>query len=141
MAGPHSSAGGALDVDAAAMAFPFAFLGAIGDGKVESEETGARSSPNGFGSRGATMQMNAVIAIRPLRESFISSGELLRRDVGGPHAYAHYRRGERGARSAAVVLHVSWAGRTLCAHDASPVSIHREHAHHGPGGYCRPSGN
>ena len=30
MAGLHSSAGGALEVDAAAMAFPFAFLGAIG---------------------------------------------------------------------------------------------------------------
>ena len=28
--------------------------------------------------------MNAVTAIRPLRESFISSGELLRRDVAGP---------------------------------------------------------
>ena len=30
IAGPHSSVGGALDVDGAAMAFPFAFLGAIG---------------------------------------------------------------------------------------------------------------
>ena len=29
MAGPHSSAGGALDDDGAAMAFPFAFLGAM----------------------------------------------------------------------------------------------------------------
>ena len=30
MVGPHPSASGALDVDGAAMAFPFAFLGAIG---------------------------------------------------------------------------------------------------------------
>ena len=30
IAEPHSSAGGVLDVDVAAMAFPFAFLGAIG---------------------------------------------------------------------------------------------------------------
>ena len=30
MAGPHPSAGAELDVDGAAMAFPFAFLGAIG---------------------------------------------------------------------------------------------------------------
>ena len=28
--------------------------------------------------------MNAVTTIRPLREYFISSGELLRRDVAGP---------------------------------------------------------
>ena len=34
---------------------------------------------------------------------FISSGKLLRRDVGGPRSCARYRRGERGARGAAVL--------------------------------------
>ena len=42
---------------------------------------------------------------------------------GGPHVCPRYHRGERGARRAAVVLHVSWAGRTFWAHDASPASI------------------
>ena len=109
--------------------------------KVEVEEVGAQSSPRGFGSRGARKQMNTVTAICSLRESFISSGELLRCNVGGPHVCTRYRQGERGTLRAAIVLHVSWAGRTLWAHDASPASTRHKRAHHGPGGYCRLSGN
>ena len=84
MAGPHSPAGGALEVDGAAMAFPFTFLGAIGAREVKGEGAGAQSSPSSFGSQGARVQMSAVTAICPLRASFISSGRLLERDVGGP---------------------------------------------------------
>ena len=124
MAGLHSSAGGTLDVDAAAMAFPFAFVGAMGARKVEGEEAGVRGSPSIFGSRGARVQMSAVTAIRPLREYFISSGSYCDA-TWRSHAYARYRRGERGARGAAVALHVSWAGRTLWAHDASHAPVRR----------------
>ena len=84
--------------------------------------------------------MNTVTVICPLRESFISSGELLRYDVGGPHVCARYRRGERGARGAATVLHVSWAGRTLWAHDASPASLGRVVPIMGPGATVGPVG-
>ena len=36
-------------------------------------------------------------------------------------------------RRAAVVLHVSWAGRTLWAHDASPASLGHDMPIMGPG--------
>ena len=45
---------------------------------------GAPSLQSSFGRQCAERQMSAVTAKRPLRESFISSGELLRRDVAGP---------------------------------------------------------
>ena len=66
--------------------------------------------------------MSAVTAIRPLRESFIPSGSYYDA-TWRPHVCARYRQGERGARRAAVVLHVSWAGRTLWTHDASHASL------------------
>ena len=86
------------------------------------------------------MEMDAVTAMCPLRASFIPSGKLLRRDVGGPRSCARYRRGERGARGAAVALHVSWAGRTLWAHDASHASIATSVPIMGPGATVGPVG-
>ena len=76
--------------------------------------------------------MRAVTAARPLCESFIHSGSY-RDATWRPHVCACYRRGERGARRAAVVLHVSWEGRTLWAHDALPMSSGRAVPIMGPG--------
>ena len=71
---------------------------------------------------------------------FISSGKLLRRDVGGPRSCARYQQGERGVSDAAVALHVSWAGRTLWAHDASHASIAASVPIMGPGATVGPVG-
>ena len=84
--------------------------------------------------------MSVVTAIRPLRESFILLGGVTTTRRGGPHGCAHYRRGERGARRAAVVLHMSWAGRTLWAHDASHASIAACVPIMGPGATVGPVG-
>ena len=86
------------------------------------------------------MEMDVVTAMCPLRASFIPSGKLLRRDVGGPRSCARYRRGERGARGAAAALHVSWAGRTLWAHDASHAPIAASVPIMGPGATVGPVG-
>ena len=56
----------------------------------------------------------------------------------GSHHDAHLLRRSRDAPTA---RHVSRAGRTLWAHDASPAPPGPRRARHGPGGYCQPSKN
>ena len=83
--------------------------------------------------------MRAVTAARPFRESFILLGSYCDATWAGPTT-APVIVEENMARGAAVVLQLSWAGRTLWAHDASPASICHVVPVMGPGSTVGPVG-
>lgn len=99
-----------------------------GEGKLEEREQKAERA------------MGVVTAVRTGAQLYASSGQLPRRGRGGtPHDARST--GETESPQTHHRSTLSRAGRTFWTHDASSGPDGPRRARHGPGGYCRPSGN
>ena len=87
-----------------------------------------------------------MTAVRTGAQLYTPSEQLPRRgrgergERGGTPHYARFHRRNQVAATSSPGDACPAAGLQFWAHDASPSPNGSRRAHHGPGGYCRPSG-